>query len=103
MRLLTPEENRFLDVFLYEATTAPFTGPATKALHKSGLEYGDISYIAWAYEQEVPRTGFAVGHAADVVPPLPWPNRPVGTAAKPGNPANLGAATTRRRGVGGTE
>ncbi len=76
MRLLTPEENRFLDVFLYEATTAPFTGPATKTLHKSGLEYGDISYIAWAYEQEVPRTGFVVGHAADVAPPLPWPNRP---------------------------
>ena len=75
MRLLTPEENRFLDVFLHEATTAPFTGPATKALHKSGVEYGDISYIAWAYEQEVPRTGFAVGHAADVAPPLPWPNR----------------------------
>ena len=32
MRLLNPEENRFLDVFLHEATTAPFTGPATKAL-----------------------------------------------------------------------
>jgi hypothetical protein len=75
MRLLAPEENRFLDVFLHEATTAPFTGPATKALQKSGVEYGDISYIAWAYEQEVPRTGFEVGHAADVVPPLPWPNR----------------------------
>jgi hypothetical protein len=75
MRLLAPEENRFLDVFLHEATTAPFTGPATKALQKSGVEYGDISYIAWAYEQEVPRTGFEVGHAADVLPPLPWPNR----------------------------
>ena len=75
MRLLTPEENRFLDVFLHEATTAPFTGPATKALHKTGVEYGDISYIAWAYEQEVPRTSFAVGHAADVVPPLPWLDR----------------------------
>jgi hypothetical protein len=75
MKLLTPEENRFLDVFLHEATTAPFAGPATKALHKIGVEYGDISYIAWAYEQEVPRTGFAVGHAADAAPPLPWPNR----------------------------
>jgi hypothetical protein len=75
MRLLTPEENRFLDVFLHEATTAPFSGPATNALHKNGLEYGDISYIAWAYEQEVPRTGFAVGHAAEAAPPLPWPNR----------------------------
>ena len=75
MRLLTPEENRFLDVFLHEATTAPFTGSATKALHTIGVEYGDISYIAWAYEQEVPRTGFAVGHAAELAPPLPWSNR----------------------------
>jgi hypothetical protein len=75
MRLLTPEENRFLDVFLHEATTAPFTGPVTNALHKSGLEYGDISYLAWAYEKEVSRTGFSVGRAADAAPPLPWPNR----------------------------
>jgi len=76
MTLLALEENRFLDVFLHEATTAPFTGPATRALHRIGVEYGDISYIAWAYEQEVPRTSFAVGHAADIAPPLPWPNRP---------------------------
>ena len=75
MGLLTPEENRFLNVFLHEATTAPFTGPATKVLHKNGLEYGDISYIAWAFEQDVPRTRFAVGYAADVAPPLPWSNR----------------------------
>jgi hypothetical protein len=75
MGLLTPEENRFLDVFLHEATTAPFIGPATKVLHKNGLEYGDILYIAWAYEQDVPRTGFTVGHAADLAPPFPWSNR----------------------------
>ncbi len=75
MRQLTPQEARFLDAFLHEATTAPFDGLATEALHKIGVEYGDISYIAWAYEQEVPRTSFAVGHAVDVAPPLPWPNR----------------------------
>src|SRR5262249_61793233 len=75
MRLLTPEEKRFLDVFLHEATPPPLTGQATVVLHSHGLEYGDISYLAWAYEQDVPRTGFAVGHAADVVPPLPWPDR----------------------------
>jgi hypothetical protein len=76
MGLLTPQEKPFLDVFLHEATTAPFTGPATESLHRIGVEYGDISYIAWAYEQEVPRPGFAVGHAADVAPPpLPWPGR----------------------------
>ena len=45
MRLLTPEENRFLDVFLHEATTAPFSGPATKALHELGVDYGNISYL----------------------------------------------------------
>jgi hypothetical protein len=75
MSLLTPAEKSFLDVFLHEATTAPFTGPATRALHKIGIEYGDLLYLAWAYEQEVPRTGFAWGHAAEVAPPLPWPTR----------------------------
>src|SRR6266516_4003682 len=75
MGILTPKEKSFLDVFLHEATTAPFTGPATKALHLIGVEYGDVSYLAWAYEQEAPRTSFAVGHAADVAPPLPWSNR----------------------------
>ena len=75
MTILTPAEKAFLDVFLHEATTSPFTGPATKALHRIDVEYGDISYIAWAYEQEVPRTRFEVGHAADESPPLPWPDR----------------------------
>ena len=75
MPLLTSQEKAFLDVFLHEATTPPFTGPATEALDKLGFEYGDISYLAWAYEQDVPRTGFGVGHAANVMPPLPWPNR----------------------------
>jgi hypothetical protein len=75
MRLLTAEERPFLDVFLHEVTTPPFTGSATQALHNIGVEYGDSSYLAWAYEQEAPRTGFAVGHAAAVAPPLPWPDR----------------------------
>jgi hypothetical protein len=43
MKILTPEEKLFLDVFLHEATTSPFTGPATKALHLIGVEYSDIS------------------------------------------------------------
>ena len=75
MSILTPQEKSFLDVFLHEATTSPFTGPATKALHQIGVEYRDISYIAWAYNQEVPRTSFEWGHSADVAPPLPWTNR----------------------------
>ena len=75
MGLLTLREKLFLDVFLHEATTAPFTGPATKALHDIGVEYADISYLAWAYEHDVPRTGFEVGYAADQAPPLPWSSR----------------------------
>jgi hypothetical protein len=75
MGLLTPQEKSFLDVFLHEATTSPFTGPATRALHSIEVEYGDISYVAWAYEHDVPRTSFEVGNAADEAPPLPWASR----------------------------
>jgi hypothetical protein len=73
--ILTPQEKAFLDVFLHEATTSPFTGPATKALHQIGVEYSDISYIAWGYEQDVPHTSWGWGHAAEVSPPVPWANR----------------------------
>ena len=76
MPILTPEEKRFLDVFLHEATTSPFfNGPATKALHAIGVEYRDISHIAWAYNQEVPRDSIEWGHAAEVAPLLPWTTR----------------------------
>ncbi len=76
MTILTPGEKEFLDVFLHEATTSPFfKGPATQALYAIGVEYRDISYIAWAYNQEVLRTNFEWGHAAAVAPPLPWTNR----------------------------
>jgi len=76
MPILTPQEKDFLDVFLHEATTSPFfRGPATKALYAIGVEYRDISYLAWAYDQEVSRTSFEWGHAAEVAPPLPWPTR----------------------------
>jgi hypothetical protein len=75
MNMLTPEEKQFLDVFLHEATTSPFTGPATESLSKIGVEYGDLSHIAWAYNQEVSRPSFEWGHSAIVVPPLPWTTR----------------------------
>jgi hypothetical protein len=76
MPILTPQEKEFLDVYLHEATTSPFfNGPATKALHAIGVEYKDISNLAWAYNQEVPRTSFEWGHSANVAPPVPWPTR----------------------------
>jgi hypothetical protein len=74
--MLTPQEKVFLDAFLHEATTSPFfNGPASKALFALGVGYQDISYLAWAYDQEVPRATFGWGHAAEVAPPLPWPDR----------------------------
>lgn len=76
MPILTPQEKDFLDVFLHEATTSPFfNGPATKALYALGVGHVDITYLAWAYEQDVPRTTFEWGHPAEVAPPLPWPTR----------------------------
>jgi hypothetical protein len=76
MTILTQEEKELLDVFLHEATTAPvFKGPATKTLYAIGIEYRDISYIAWAHNQEVPRTSFEWGHAATEAPPLSWSTR----------------------------
>jgi hypothetical protein len=76
MPILTPEEKEFLDVFLHEATTSPFfNGPATTALYAIGVEYKDISYIAWAYNREVPRNSFEWGRSADQAPPLPWKTR----------------------------
>jgi hypothetical protein len=74
--ILTQAEKEFLDVFLHEATTSPFfKGPASKALFAIGVEYKDISHIAWAYEQDVPHTSFGWGHAANDAPPLPWRDR----------------------------
>ena len=76
MTILTPNEKEFLDLYLHEATTSPFfKGPASRALHAIGVGCRDISYIAWAYNKEVPPTGFGWGHSADVAPPLPWSNR----------------------------
>jgi hypothetical protein len=76
MAILTTEEKDFLDVFLHEATTYPFfAGPATQALYGLGVEYRDISYIAWAYNQDVHRNSFGWGYAAEASPPLPWADR----------------------------
>jgi hypothetical protein len=76
MSILTTQEKAFLDVFLHEATTSPFfNGPATKELRAIGVEYGDISFINWAYNREVPRTSPEWGHAAEISPPVPWPDR----------------------------
>src|SRR5438270_835625 len=75
MKFLNSDEKEFLDVFLHEATTWPFMGPATESLHKIGVEYADVPYLAWAYHKGVPRTSFGWGHSADGAPPLRWADR----------------------------
>jgi hypothetical protein len=50
-KILTPEEKRFLHVLLHEATTSPFSGPATLALRHIVVDYGDISYLMTWYRQ----------------------------------------------------
>jgi hypothetical protein len=77
MLILTAQEKSFLDVFLHEATTPPFTGPATNVLHGIGVEYSDLPYLVWAYERDVPCTSFPPGHGAETAPPLPWMTREV--------------------------
>jgi hypothetical protein len=76
MPILTSSEKEFLDVYLHEATTAPFfTGPASQAMRAIGVAYSDVSYLAWAYHHEVPLSSFEWGHAAEFAPPVPWATR----------------------------
>jgi hypothetical protein len=84
----SPRKRSHSDVF--PTRPRPHRSPGhTKALHQCGVEYGDISYIAWRMSKR-PRSGFTIGHPADVSPPLP--GRPaVRIAAESGTPANLGA------------
>ena len=95
MRLLTPEENRFLDVFLHEATTAPFTGQRRKPSTKVASSTATSRTLRGLTSRRSPGPASVVGHAADVGAAAPLAEPTIGTAAKPGNPANLGAATTR--------
>ena len=69
-----PRGKSFPRRVLHEATTSPFPlDQPQKALHAMGVNT-NVSYIAWAYNHEVPHA-FEWGHPADVAPPLPWPNR----------------------------
>ena len=61
--MLIPGEREFLTVFIHEATTDPFKGPATEELHHRDIYYTDLSHLMTAYYREsVPargRTGIA--------------------------------------------
>jgi hypothetical protein len=93
MMILTPEETLFLDAFLHETTTSPFAAPATHALHKIGVEYGDISYIAWAYNRDVPRSNSEGGAFRSSCTAAPLANPRCCPRTQPGNPRYLGTGT----------
>ena len=73
---LTPEERRFLDAYVHEATNGPpFGGPATTDLRRRGIGYTDLSWILTAYQRELSAEGKpATGKPGAEPPPSPWPD-----------------------------
>jgi hypothetical protein len=74
--LLTDHEREFLAAFVYEATTDPFKGPATEALHRRDIYYNDLSHLltAYSWEESLAQEGFG-GRHNPAPPPCPWVNR----------------------------
>jgi hypothetical protein len=70
---LTPSERKFLDAYVYEATHAPFGGPATRDLGQRGIWYSDLGWILTAYQRELSAEGTpATGVNNPAPPPSPW-------------------------------
>lgn len=71
--LLTEEERKFLDAYVYEATHEPFGGPATSDLRRKGVGYSDLNWILTAYQRELSAEGKgAIGIHNSEPPPSPW-------------------------------
>ena len=74
--LLTDCEREFLAAFIYEATTDPFKGPATKELHRRDIYYTDLSHLLTAYYRENASHQQTFGGQHNPTPPLcPWKDR----------------------------
>ena len=73
---LTPDERRFLDAFVHEATQGPpFGGPATTDLNQRGIWYHDLSWILTAYQRELSGAGISPTGICNPQPPSsPWEN-----------------------------
>src|SRR5262249_57626828 len=74
--LLTNREREFLAVFIREATTDPFKGPATEELHRRDIYYTDLQHLLAAYYHEGSgeQEGLGASTAASL-PPCPWKDR----------------------------
>ena len=73
--ILTCDEIAFLDVYCHEGSEPPFGGRATDAMTSIGVHSGDTLNLQWAYLRDKPPISRVIGHASDIAPPLPWPNR----------------------------
>jgi hypothetical protein len=70
---LTDREREFLSAFISEATTDPFSGPATQELHRRNIYYTDLPHLLTAYYRDGPpgQEGFGGKHTS-TPPPCPW-------------------------------
>lgn len=74
--VLTDRERDFLAAFLAEATTDPFTGPATEELHRRDIYYSDVPHLLAAYYQQSPPDEEGLGGKPNARPPrCPWKDR----------------------------
>jgi hypothetical protein len=74
--LLTDGEREFLAAFVLEATTDPFRGPATEALHHRDIYYSDLSHLLTAYYRENAGDPEGVEGKQNLAHPLcPWKDR----------------------------
>src|SRR5438093_9978139 len=74
--MLIPGEREFFAVFINEATTDPFKGPATEELHRRDIYYTDLHHLLAAYYRESP--GDQAGSGSNKVatlPLCPWADR----------------------------
>jgi hypothetical protein len=74
--VLTDQEREFLAVFIHEATTDPFKGPATEELHRRDIYYTDLPHLLAAYSRERAgdEEGFGGKHVSRLSP-CPWTDR----------------------------
>jgi hypothetical protein len=73
--ILTDSEKSFLDVFIFEATTDPFKGPATSELHQRDIFYSDLSDLMAAYYLEQSDESSPRVERSSVAPTCPWVDR----------------------------
>lgn len=73
--LLTERERAFLTVFIDEATTVPFQGPATTELHRRAISYKDLSHLLSAFIWEGSRSQEMPGSNFSQTPSCPWSDR----------------------------